>query len=190
MEVTGAAIYQHCGVVPISLTVSSAGEIGGTVRLPDTMTCASANATASGCVTSQGILLELRGPGISIRGTLTKGGQALDAPAAGGFEGAYSGALSSSVPGGQSGFRPLSADLRVSQGRLTGQFVRPTCGTTPISLPVDAAGAVSGRVRIYEANGCAMNEAQVSGRVTAEAVTLDIRGLSMSVRGSLSRSAD
>jgi serine/threonine protein kinase len=188
---SGRAIYQHCGVVPISLTVSSAGEIGGIVRLPDTMTCASVDATASGRVTSQGIQLELRGPGTSIRGTLTKGGQAFDVPAAtGGFEGAYSGALSSSAPGGQSGFRPLSADLRVSQGRLTGQFVHPTCGTTSISLPVDAAGTINGRIRIHEPNGCAMNDAQVSGRVTANAVTLDIRGLGMSVRGSLSRRAD
>jgi hypothetical protein len=99
--------------------------------------------------------------------------------------------LSSSAPGGQAGgVRPLRADLRVSQGRLTGQFVHPTCGTTSISLPVDAAGAVNGRIRTYEANSCAMNDAEVSGKVTANAVTLDIRGLSMKAGGSLPRRAD
>ena len=35
-----------------------------------------------------------------------------------------------------------------------------------------------------------MNEATVSGRVTANAVTLDIRGIGATVRGSLPRRAD
>ena len=197
-SLSGQAIYQRCGAVPVSLKVSSSGEISGVVRLPDVQTCALVDGTASGRVTSQGIQIELRGPGIASRGTLTRTGQSsataapapVPAAATDALDGAYSGALSSSAPSGQSGFRPLRADLRVSQGRLTGQFIHPTCGTTPISLPVDAAGTVSGRVRLHEPNGCAMNDAEVSGRVTANAVTLDIRGLSVRTSGSLSRRPD
>lgn len=197
-SLSGQATYQRCGAVPVSLTVSSSGEIGGAVRLPDVQTCVPIGGTAIGRVTSRGIQLELRGPGVVARGTLTKSGQPLavtapaptPAAAAGTFEGAYSGSLSSSTPGSQWGFRPLGADLRVSQGRLTGQLVHPTCGATSISLPVDAAGAVSGTVRIHEQNGCAMTDASVSGRVTANAVTLDIQGIAVRARGSLSRRAD
>ncbi|WP_147145652.1 serine/threonine-protein kinase [Reyranella soli] len=196
---SGQAIYQHCGAVPLSLIVSSSGEISGAVRLPDVQTCAPIDGSASGRVTGQGMQIELRGPGLAASGALTRNGQSLaaaapvptPAAAAGALDGAYSGALSSSAPGGQAGgVRPLRADLRVSQGRLTGQFVHPTCGTTSISLPVDAAGAVNGRIRTYEANSCAMNDAEVSGKVTANAVTLDIRGLSMKADGSLPRRAD
>jgi serine/threonine protein kinase len=192
-SLSGQATYQRCGVVPVSLTVSPSGEIGGAVRLPDVQTCTLIGGTASGRVTSQGLQLELRGPGTAARGTLTKGGQALAAAApaaAGAFDGAYSGSLSSSSPGSHWGFRPLDADLRVSQGRLIGRLVHPDCGATSISLPVDAAGAVSGTVRIHEQNGCAMNDASVSGRVTANAVTLDIQGISVRARGSLARRAD
>jgi hypothetical protein len=73
---------------------------------------------------------------------------------------------------------------------LIGRLVHPDCGATSISLPVDAAGAVSGTVRIHEQNGCAMNDASVNGRVTANAVTLDIQGISVRARGSLARRAD
>ena len=195
---SGQVIYQRCGAVPVSLTVSPSGEIGGAVRLPEVQTCALIGGTAGGRVSNQGIQLELHGPGMAARGTLTRSGQpaAIAAPtptptAAGTFEGAYSGSLSSSTPStGQSGFRLLGAELRVSQGRLTGQLVHPTCGATSISLPVDTAGTVSGTVRLHEANGCGRNDAAVSGRVTANAVTLDIQGMGVRARGTLSRRAD
>ncbi|MPZ31517.1 MAG: protein kinase [Rhodospirillales bacterium] len=198
-SLSGQAIYQRCGTIPVSLTVTSSGEIGGAVRLPDMWTCAPVDGTASGRVSSQGIQLELRGPGMAARGMLTRSGQPLAASApaptpagtAGTFEGAYSGSLSSSAPSSQPwGLRPLGADLRVSQGRLTGQLVHPTCGATSISLPVDAAGAVSGTVRLHEANSCTMNDAAASGRVTANALTLDIQGISVRAHGTLSRRAD
>lgn len=198
-SLSGQAVYQRCGPIPVSLTVTSSGEIGGAVRLPDMWTCAPVDGTASGRVNSQGIRLELYGPGMAARGMLTRSGQPLaasapapaPAAAAGTFEGAYSGSLSSSSPVTQPwGLRPLGADLRFSQGRLTGQLVHPTCGATPISLPVDPAGAVSGTIRIHEPNSCAMRDASVSGRVTANAVTLDINGISVRAHGSLSRRAD
>ena len=198
--VSGQIVYQRCPAVPVTLAVSPSGEISGNVRLPDAMACALTNAVASGRVTSVGLQLDLRGPGVAAGGTLTRRGESLRlaAPASGSpvaaagvIEGAYSGSLSSSAAaGGHSGSRPLSADLRVSQGRLTGQLVHSTCGATPVSLPVDTAGVVSGTLRLHEANGCAMIDAAASGTVTANAVTLDIRSVSVRARGSLSRRAD
>ncbi len=197
---SGQIVYQRCAAVPVTLAVSPSGDISGNVRLPDTMACALTTTVATGRVTSHGLHLDLRGPGIGARGTLVKNGEAslLPAPpvassvaAASTFEGAYSGSLSFSASGGSpAGLRPLGADLRVSQGRLTGRFLHPVCGATSISLPVDAAGVVSGTARLHELNGCAMNDAAVSGRVTANAVTLDIRGIGVTARGSLSRRAD
>jgi serine/threonine protein kinase len=211
-SLSGQITYQGCGTVPISLAVSPSGEVSGAVRLPDVQACAPTNGMASGRVTSQGLQLDLRAHGIAARGILTRTGESSAAstpPAVAGAarpsaaapasanassglaEGAYAGSLSSSTSsGGQTGVRPLGATLRFAQGRLTGQLVHPTCGATSISLPVDATGAVSGTVRIHDTGGCSMNDATVNGRVTATAVTLDIRGITGRASGSLPRRAD
>jgi serine/threonine protein kinase len=205
-SLSGQITYQGCGTVPISLAVSPSGEISGAVRLPDVSACAPTNGTASGRVSSQGVQLDLRGHGIAARGTLTRTGDPLaaspppavaaaaapaSASVSGLTEGAYAGSLSSSTSSGaQTGVRPLGATLRFAQGRLTGQLVHPTCGATTMSLPVDATGAVSGTVRLHETSGCSMSDATVNGRVTATAVTLDIRGITARANGSLPRRAD
>jgi hypothetical protein len=200
---SGQIVYQRCAPVPVALTVSPAGEISGSVRLPDIMACALVDTAASGRVTGQGVQLELRGAGIAALGTLPRSGGASPvpapppAPAAAPVvaipivEGAYSGSLSTSVPsGGHSGVRPLAADLRVARDRLTGQITHPSCGLMPISLPIDAAGAIRGTVQFLEAPGCSSSNATASGKVSGNTLTLDIRGISLRAQGSLSRRAD
>jgi serine/threonine protein kinase len=118
---SGQIVYQRCAAVPVTLTVSSSGEISGNVRLPDVMACALTNASASGRVTAQGLQIELRGPGVVARGTMARKTPAVavaatPAPPAVApmtapidprvFEGTYTGALNNSTPsGGQSGMR-------------------------------------------------------------------------------------
>jgi hypothetical protein len=55
---------------------------------------------------------------------------------------------------------------------------------------VEASGVIAGGLRIYEAVGCSLNDASASGKVGANALTLDIRGIDMSMRGSLPKRAD
>jgi hypothetical protein len=113
------------------------------------------------------------------------------AAAAASFNGIYAGSLSTSTPGGsQAGMRPLAAELQISGTRLTGQLVHATCGATPISLAVEASGVIAGGMRFYEAIGCSLNDASATGQVSVNALTLDIRGINMSARGSLPRRAD
>jgi hypothetical protein len=174
------------------------------------MTCSPVNVVAGGKVGDSGIQLELRGVGTIARGTLIEGrdrsavatpGIAASSPqppsaigtaaAATHFNGIYAGSLSTSTPGGsQSGMRLLGAELRISGNRLTGQLVKADCGTTPISLSVEASGEIAGGIRIYEPIGCSLNDASARGKVSVDVLTLDIRGLTMSARGSLSKRSD
>ena len=105
-------------------------------------------------------------------------------------DGTYFGSLSSSTTGGgQAALRPMEAELRLAGQRLTGQLVHPTCGTLPVSLSVEPSGAISGGLRLYEAASCSTNNASASGRVNGGSLTLDIRGIDMSVHGTLSQHA-
>ncbi len=134
---SGQAIFQHCGAVPLSLTVSSSGEIAGAVPLPDVQTCAPINGAASGRVTSQGMQIELRGPGIAAPWGVDQSGQSMAAavPANSGPNSGrccqrlgrrlFRGVVQFGTGGQAGGVRPLRADLRVSQGRLT-RSVRPS----------------------------------------------------------------
>ena len=215
LRITGTSIsgqidYPRCGPSSLSLAVSPSGEISGTIRLPDAMACAPVTVTAGGRVSDSGIQLELRGVGTVARGTLVKGrdrsaagtpavpaasprptAAPVAAAAAANFNGIYAGSLSTSTPGGsQSGMRPLAAELQISGSRLTGQLVHATCGATPISLAVETSGVIAGGMRFYEAIGCSLNDASATGKVSVNALTLDIRGINMSARGSLPRRAD
>jgi hypothetical protein len=171
--------------------------------------CILTSGTAGGQVSRQGIRLELHGLGMVARATLARGGQAsatsmapvpsavvpppaspsaAAAAATSTFDGAYAGSLSSSAPSsGQAGLRPFAADLRISRGRLTGHLIHPTCGPTSVSLAVDVAGVISGTARVHEPAGCSLTDAAASGRVTADALTLDIRGAAVRARGLLSK---
>jgi hypothetical protein len=57
-------------------------------------------------------------------------------------------------------------------------------------LAVEASGVIAGGMRFYEAIGCSLNDASATGKVSVNALTLDIRGINMSARGSLPRRAD
>ena len=111
------------------------------------------------------------------------------APSVGG--GLFVGSLSGSATGG--GATPpalMDVDLRLAGRQLVGRIVHPACGSLPVSLAVDAAGTVSGSLRLPEAAGCATNAASASGRVIGNTLTLDLRGADVRFRGTLSSQAE
>jgi serine/threonine protein kinase len=108
-------------------------------------------------------------------------------PAASGF---FVGSLSGSATGGGAApLAPMEADLRLAGGQLVGRIVHPVCGSLPVSLMVDAAGMVSGSLRLPEAAGCTTNAASASGRLSGGTLTLQLRGADVSFRGTLSSHA-
>lgn len=94
------------------------------------------------------------------------------------------------MSGGQAGLRPVGADLQVTGGQVTGQLIHPSCGRTDIALTIAPSGAISGTTRLYEAVGCSRSDASVTGKMSANTLTLEIRGISMSARGTLPRRPD
>ena len=72
---SGQIVQRQCGSFPVSLTVSSAGQIGGSMTTTDgsPQTCSTTTFNVSGKLVSGTIELELRGPGASGRGSLRKG---------------------------------------------------------------------------------------------------------------------
>ena len=103
----------------------------------------------------------------------------------------YLGSLSGSATGGGSpSLAPIEADLRRDGRHLSGRLVHPVCGSLPVSLVVDAGGAISGNLRLHEAVGCTANVASATGRVGAASLTLDLRGVDVSYRGTLSSRAE
>ncbi|SEP22167.1 Putative peptidoglycan binding domain-containing protein [Rhodospirillales bacterium URHD0017] len=106
------------------------------------------------------------------------------APVGSGF---FVGSLSGSATGGGAApLAPMEADLRLAGGQLSGRIVHPVCGSLPVSLAVDAAGTVSGGLRLPEAAGCTTNAASASGRLSGGTLTLNLRGADVSFRGTLS----
>jgi serine/threonine protein kinase len=103
------------------------------------------------------------------------------------FVGALSG---SATGGGATALAPMDADLRFSGRQLVGRIVHPACGSLPVSLAVDAAGAVSGSLRLPEATSCTTNAASASGRLVGSTLTLDLRGTDVRFRGTLSSQAE
>jgi hypothetical protein len=83
----------------------------------------------------------------------------------------------------------MEADLRLAGRQLTGRIVHPVCGSLPVTLAVDPAGTVSGSLRLPEAAGCTTNAASASGRVAGSTLTLNLRGVDVSFRGTLSSHA-
>jgi hypothetical protein len=109
------------------------------------------------------------------------------APAGSGF---FVGSLSGSgTGGGATPLAPMEVDLRLAGGQLSGRIVHPVCGSLPVSLTVDAAGTVSGSLRLPEAAGCTTNAASASGRLSGGTLTLNLRGADVSFRGTLSSQA-
>jgi peptidoglycan hydrolase-like protein with peptidoglycan-binding domain len=116
---------------------------------------------------------------------------ATDRPAVSpGTSGFFMGSLSGSATGGGAApLAPVEADLRLAGHQLTGRIVHPVCGSLPVSLAVDAAGTVSGSLRLPEAAGCTTNAASASGRLSGSTLTLNLRGADVSFRGTLSSQA-
>jgi serine/threonine protein kinase len=104
-----------------------------------------------------------------------------------GTSGFFVGSLSGSATGGGAApLAPMEADLRLAGHQLVGRIVHPVCGSLPVSLAVDAAGTVSGGLRLPEAAGCTTNAASASGRLSGSTLTLNLRGADVSFRGTLS----
>ena len=115
---------------------------------------------------------------------------AADRPAASPTSGFFVGSLSGSATGGGAApLAPMEADLRLAGHQLVGRIVHPVCGSLPVSLAVDAAGTVSGSLRLPEAAGCTTNAASASGRLSGGTLTLNLRGADVSFRGTLSSQA-
>jgi serine/threonine protein kinase len=103
------------------------------------------------------------------------------------IERVYHGSLSGSATGGgQSALAPVVAELRLIDRRLTGRLVHPVCGSLPVSLALDTAGAINGNLRLYELTGCATNQASASGRMRNGTLALDLRSSDVSFHGTLS----
>ena len=114
---------------------------------------------------------------------------AASAPAVG--SGLFVGSLSGSATGGSAAPpAPMNVDLRLAGRQLAGRIVHPACGSLPVSLVVDAAGTVSGGLRLPEAAGCTTNAASASGRLAGSTLTLDLRGVDVRFRGTLSSQAE
>ncbi|HEX9330052.1 MAG TPA: peptidoglycan-binding protein, partial [Reyranella sp.] len=113
---------------------------------------------------------------------------AVDGSAA--VSGFFAGSLSGSATGGGAApLAPMEADLRLAGRQLIGRIVHPVCGSLPVTLAVDAAGTVSGSLRLPEAAGCTTNAASASGRLAGSTLTLNLRGADVSFRGTLSSHA-
>ena len=101
--------------------------------------------------------------------------------------GSYAGSLSGSATGGGSpSLPPVETQLNLAGRQLTGRLVHPICGSLPVSLAVDPAGAISGTLRLYEASNCTANPASAHGRLAGGSLSLDLRGVDVSYRGTLS----
>ena len=108
-------------------------------------------------------------------------------PAPESFDASYVGSLTASATGGgQAALSPVEADVVVAGGYVKGRLVHAQCGAVPVLLAVDGTGAISGSLRLPEALGCTLNQASASGRVKAGALSLDIRGVDVTLRGTLS----
>jgi hypothetical protein len=117
---------------------------------------------------------------------------AVDRPAAvPAVGGVFAGSLSASARGGGTAPpAPVEVSLRQVGGQLVGRIVHPVCGSLPVLLAIDAAGVVSGGLRLPEAAGCTANAASASGRLAGSSLALDLRGVDVSYRGTLSSQAE
>jgi peptidoglycan hydrolase-like protein with peptidoglycan-binding domain len=70
-QVTGEMVNFECGAVPISLAVAPSGAISGTLRMYEG-NCSPISASASGRVSGNTLVLEIRGMIRSARGSLTR----------------------------------------------------------------------------------------------------------------------
>ncbi|MDB5487544.1 MAG: hypothetical protein JWQ58_1259 [Reyranella sp.] len=187
---TGTMASPSCGSGPVSIRISPAGDVTGDAISLD-LSCSRFPVAVQGRAANGQLRLTFSGAAGSGAATLALGAapatvaSSVAGPLPAGFNGAYGGALVTVNPGGMS--RVLTADLRITDGRLSGQVSSPTCGTAPVALAVSAAGEVSGEARIQESLTCSTIVLAVSGRVSGDQMTLDLRGVSLRIQGTLNR---
>ncbi len=73
-RLSGRISSPTCGTAPIAFAVSAGGDISGEVRLQANATCSALALSASGRVTSDRLILDLRGAGLRVQGTLSRRG--------------------------------------------------------------------------------------------------------------------
>ncbi len=99
----------------------------------------------------------------------------------------FVGALSGSATGGGApSLAPVTVEVRAGAGTLNGRIVHTACGSMPVILAVGGDGSVSGSLRLWEASGCATSPARASGRLDGRGLALDLRGVDVAYRGTLS----
>ena len=192
----GTMVSARCGSAPITIRISAAGDVSGETTGLDA-SCSRFPLAVQGRVANG--RLQLAFSGAAGRGTATlllgAGEPAQPAPVltpppaawatTGTFDGSYAGSINSINPGGPS--RLLNADLQVAGGRLSGQIVSPTCGNASISLAVSPGGEISGEARLQENATCSPATLSVTGRVSGDRLTLDMRGAGLRMSGLLTK---
>jgi hypothetical protein len=79
----------------------------------------------------------------------------------------------------------FSADLKVANGRVSGQVNERRCGSFALDLPVSTAGSFSGDIKFLEDAQCGSLPARVSGTVGADSLRIEIKGQRLTVSGTL-----
>ncbi|TAJ24283.1 MAG: hypothetical protein EPO67_23800 [Reyranella sp.] len=192
----GTMVSARCGSAPITIRISAAGDVTGEASGLDA-SCSRFPLAVQGRVANGRLQLTFSGAAGRGTATLLLGASApaplapvLTPPpaawtATGTFDGSYAGSINSINPGGPS--RILGADLQVAGGRLSGQIVSPTCGNASISLAVSPGGEISGEARLQENATCSPATLSVTGRVSGDRLTLDMRGAGLRMSGSLTK---
>ncbi len=83
--------------------------------------------------------------------------------------------------------------VRVASNQATGRVEYDRCGSTPINLAIDPAGAVTGSLQVLNRFDCSVvGDARVTGRVDGRALVLEVRAGSAPATGrmTLTRTGD
>jgi hypothetical protein len=189
-------VSTRCGSSPITIRISAAGDVTGEATGLDA-SCSRFPLAVQGRAAKGRLQLAFSGTAGRGTATLLLGASppaplapVLTSPpaawtAGGAFDGTYGGSINSINPGGPS--RVLGAELQVAGARLSGQIVSPTCGNTPITLSVSWTGEITGEARVQENVTCSPATLSVTGRVSGDRLTLDMRGAGLRMSGSLAK---
>jgi serine/threonine protein kinase len=191
----GTMYTRSCGNPAFTLTVGADGRLSGNASLPDGLQgCGMVPYSVTGRVAGDSVELVLAGPGVGGRGTLRKGvapsqpgGGAAPAPADTGGVPIYRGSLS--APAQMANVATAySGDIRVANGRVTGQVSERRCGAFTLDMPVSSSGEFSGEFKFVDDAQCSPAAAKVTGRISADSLRIEIRAGRMTVSGTLPRS--
>ena len=134
------------------------------------------------------IQLEIGGPGLVAKGTLTKGATAPAPPSVTGvFDGSYVGGANMSLPAGPNMRTAKVTHIiaQISGGKLTG-LGTTACGTFRTNLSVSPSGDISGKATVPDAMQCAAPlSAKAIGRVSGINLQLDMVATGLHIQGTL-----